>query len=116
MSETEDTWVPRHITTAKIAVRLRDLVGNNGIVTASMVGDALKAEGIHSENSARSYVVELMARGYVKHGILTRDALHNQELTIHITPRGACKDVEQIVRDALSGYEGVVEIRMGGSV
>ena len=57
-----------------------------------------------------------MARGYVKHGTLTRDVLHNQELTIHITPRGACKDVEQIVRDALSAYDGVVEIRMGGLV
>ena len=44
MTETEDTWTPRHITTAKIAVRLRDLVGDNGVVTATMVGDALKVE------------------------------------------------------------------------
>ena len=116
MSETEDTWTPRHITTAKIAVRLRDLVRVNGVVTATMVSDALKAEGIHSENSARSYVVELMARGYVARGVLTRDAWHDQELTIHISPRGACKDVEQIVRDALAAYEGVIEIRMDGSV
>jgi len=116
MRESEDTWTPRHITTAKIAVRLRDLVHTNGVVTATMVGDALKAEGICSSGSVRSYVLELIARGYVVHGCLSRAAWYNQDLNIHISPQGACKDVEQIVRDALAAYEGVVEIRMSGSV
>jgi hypothetical protein len=112
----DDTWTPRHITAAKIAVRLRDLVGVDGVVTVDMVAAALEAEGIHSDGSVRSYVLELMARGYVVRGVLSRDAALDQAITIKIRPRGAAKEVERAVGDALVGYDGIAKIRMGDQI
>jgi len=109
MTEKGESWVPRHITCAKIALRLRDLVAQDAVVTSNMVHAALVAEGL-GKSSVRSYMVELIALGYVKNGVLTRKAVLGRTITIHVAPRGMADDVERAVRDALAGYDGIVDI------
>ena len=109
MTEKGETWAPRYITCARLAVRLRDMVRADGVVLNLMVADALDAEGL-GKSSVRSYVTELVALGYIDHGVLSRKAVMDQTITIHVTPAGIAGTIERTVLGALIGYEELVEV------
>lgn len=110
MGRNTNTWISRHITTAKIAVRLRSMVAPSGRVTSVMVAEALRLEGL-GDSTVRSYSIELMARGYVdNNSVLTDRAKDDAIITIKVAPAGLIKDVELAVDEALEGYGAVVEV------